>query len=337
MIACAAFRSSGYRSSIKTGWNAAKNKNKESKLTPSPKGTQIFSQQKKQENRTTDTPKRRTLVSRLRPISKEQITIIDHLIASSRSSPRPATGVRMRMMRVRERMRMTSFPIHPPLQPFHPRPESLHYIPYVPHLVELGLQLVDLPQDISEAGDFSVGGGDGAGGTGGLVGDGALGLCCELCWRKRLVRVYVCVLQRTVCMCGRGKGLGHRYVHDRRAPEWRPSTSQNGSPAQLNCPRPATTCHHLLHPLQPNWLHSPLCSCWHYSGHGPCPANWRPCSQRSDWRRRWRGGSCRRGRSVDVGAGWRARRRRGRVGSRGWRWVEWWMALINVFSWVVGG
>ncbi len=54
----------------------------------------------------------------------------------------------------------------------------------MPHFIEFDLELVDLADDFSEAGDFSVGVGDGGGGAGGLMGGGALGLGCELLWGK---------------------------------------------------------------------------------------------------------------------------------------------------------
>lgn len=47
-------------------------------------------------------------------------------------------------------------------------------------LVELDFKLVDLADDLSEAGDFTVGVGNRGGGAGGLVGGGSLGLGCEL-------------------------------------------------------------------------------------------------------------------------------------------------------------
>lgn len=66
------------------------------------------------------------------------------------------------------------------LQAFDPRPETFNDVPNVPYFVEFDLELVDLADDFSEAGDFSVGVGDGGGGTGGLMRGGALGLSREL-------------------------------------------------------------------------------------------------------------------------------------------------------------
>lgn len=48
------------------------------------------------------------------------------------------------------------------------------------YFVKLGLEVINLAQDVSEAGDFSVGGGDGGVSARGLVESGALGLRCEL-------------------------------------------------------------------------------------------------------------------------------------------------------------
>lgn len=48
------------------------------------------------------------------------------------------------------------------------------------HFIKLSLEVVNLPQDVSKAGDFSVGGGNGGLGAGRLVERGALSLRCEL-------------------------------------------------------------------------------------------------------------------------------------------------------------
>lgn len=53
-------------------------------------------------------------------------------------------------------------------QPFHPCSKPLHNIPYMPHLIELHLQLIDLPHDILEARDLRVGARDGVGRGAGL-------------------------------------------------------------------------------------------------------------------------------------------------------------------------
>jgi len=50
----------------------------------------------------------------------------------------------------------------------------------VPYFIELNLQLIDLANNFSEAGDFPIGVGDGGGDAGGLMGGGALGLGCKL-------------------------------------------------------------------------------------------------------------------------------------------------------------
>lgn len=48
------------------------------------------------------------------------------------------------------------------------------------YFVKLGLEVINLAQDVSEAGDFSVGGDDGGVSARGLVESGPLGLRCEL-------------------------------------------------------------------------------------------------------------------------------------------------------------
>ena len=48
------------------------------------------------------------------------------------------------------------------------------------HFVEFGLEVVNLAQDVSKAGDFSVGGGNRRLGARGLVKGGTLGLRCKL-------------------------------------------------------------------------------------------------------------------------------------------------------------
>lgn len=48
------------------------------------------------------------------------------------------------------------------------------------HFVKLGLEVIDLAQDVSKTGDFSVGGGNGGLSAGGLMESGALGLRGEL-------------------------------------------------------------------------------------------------------------------------------------------------------------
>ncbi len=67
----------------------------------------------------------------------------------------------------------------------------------MPHFIEFDLELVDLADDFSEAGDFSVGVGDGGGGAGGLMRGGALGLGCELLWgrERQLSRIWWAMLQ----------------------------------------------------------------------------------------------------------------------------------------------
>lgn len=71
-------------------------------------------------------------------------------------------------------------PVDPFLQTLDTCAEPFDYIAYVSYFVVFILQLVDLPDYFSEAGDFCVGGGDGGGSTGRLVGDGALSLRCKL-------------------------------------------------------------------------------------------------------------------------------------------------------------
>ena len=71
-------------------------------------------------------------------------------------------------------------PINAPFQPFHPRSEPFDDVTNMPHLVELGLQLVDLPDYLPEACDFGIGRSDGGGGARRLVRGGALSLSCEL-------------------------------------------------------------------------------------------------------------------------------------------------------------
>ena len=51
--------------------------------------------------------------------------------------------------------------IDPSLQPFHPGSKPLDDIADMPDLVKLNLEFVDLAEDIADAGDFMVGGGDG--------------------------------------------------------------------------------------------------------------------------------------------------------------------------------
>ena len=71
-----------------------------------------------------------------------------------------------------------SSPINASLQPFDAGSECLDDIAYVLDLVEFAFQLVDLPDDVAETGDFGVGLRDGGGGARGLERDGALGLGC---------------------------------------------------------------------------------------------------------------------------------------------------------------
>ena len=71
-------------------------------------------------------------------------------------------------------------PIYPFLQALHPCSEAFDDVTYMTHFVKLGLEVVYLAQDISKAGDLSVGGGNGGLGARGLVERGALGLRCEL-------------------------------------------------------------------------------------------------------------------------------------------------------------
>ncbi|CAD6594520.1 MAG: hypothetical protein ASARMPREDX12_009195 [Alectoria sarmentosa] len=70
--------------------------------------------------------------------------------------------------------------IYPSLQALHPCPEAFDDITYMAYFVKLGLEVINLAQDVSEAGDFSVGRGDGGVSARGLVESGALGLRCEL-------------------------------------------------------------------------------------------------------------------------------------------------------------
>ena len=51
--------------------------------------------------------------------------------------------------------------IYPSLQTLYPCPEAFDDVTYMAHFVKLGLEVVDLAQDVSKAGDFSVGGGNG--------------------------------------------------------------------------------------------------------------------------------------------------------------------------------
>ena len=51
--------------------------------------------------------------------------------------------------------------IYPSLQALYPCPEAFDDVTYMAHFVKLGLEVVDLAQDVSKAGDFSVGGGNG--------------------------------------------------------------------------------------------------------------------------------------------------------------------------------
>ena len=50
--------------------------------------------------------------------------------------------------------------IYPSLQALHPSPEAFNNVTYMAYFVEFGLEVIDLAQDVSEAGDFSIGGGD---------------------------------------------------------------------------------------------------------------------------------------------------------------------------------
>ena len=72
--------------------------------------------------------------------------------------------------------------IYPSLQTLHPCPEAFDNITYMAYFVKLGLQVINLAQDVSEAGDFSVGGGNGGLSARRLVNGRALGLRCKLGW-----------------------------------------------------------------------------------------------------------------------------------------------------------
>lgn len=52
---------------------------------------------------------------------------------------------------------MCDITLYAPLEMLDARAEALDNLPNAPHLVELDLQLVDLAQDLVEAGDFGVG------------------------------------------------------------------------------------------------------------------------------------------------------------------------------------
>jgi hypothetical protein len=58
--------------------------------------------------------------------------------------------------------------------------EALHDLPNAPHLVELNLELIDLAQDLMEAGNLSVGRLDRVTRAGGLGGRCGLGLSSQL-------------------------------------------------------------------------------------------------------------------------------------------------------------
>lgn len=69
---------------------------------------------------------------------------------------------------------------HPSLQALHPCPEAFDDVTYVAHFVKLGLEIINLAQNVSKAGNFSVGGGNGGLSARGLVESGALGLRGEM-------------------------------------------------------------------------------------------------------------------------------------------------------------
>ena len=71
--------------------------------------------------------------------------------------------------------------IHSPFQAFDSGPKSLDNIPDMPYLVELRLQLVNLPQYIPKTSDFSVGSGHRSASTRRLAESRDLCLSGELC------------------------------------------------------------------------------------------------------------------------------------------------------------
>lgn len=70
--------------------------------------------------------------------------------------------------------------IHPSLQALYPCPEAFDDVTDMAHFVKFSLEVVNLAQDVSEAGDFSIGGSNRGLGAGRLVEGGALGLRCEV-------------------------------------------------------------------------------------------------------------------------------------------------------------
>ena len=51
--------------------------------------------------------------------------------------------------------------LYPSFQPLHPCPEAFDDITYMAYFVEFRLEVIDLAQDVAEAGDFGVGGSNG--------------------------------------------------------------------------------------------------------------------------------------------------------------------------------
>ena len=56
-------------------------------------------------------------------------------------------------------------PLYPSFQPLHPCPEAFDDITYMANFVEFRLEVINLAQDVAEAGDLSVGGSNGGLGT----------------------------------------------------------------------------------------------------------------------------------------------------------------------------
>lgn len=52
-------------------------------------------------------------------------------------------------------------PLNPSFQPLHPCPEAFNDITYMAYFVEFRLEVINLAQDVAEAGDFGVGGSNG--------------------------------------------------------------------------------------------------------------------------------------------------------------------------------
>ena len=52
-------------------------------------------------------------------------------------------------------------PLYPSFQALHPGPETFDDITDMAYLVEFGLEVIDLAQDVAKAGDFGVGGRNG--------------------------------------------------------------------------------------------------------------------------------------------------------------------------------